>query len=498
MPENEARPLNVICLATYFKGGDFIRECKRLGSHVILVTKEKMLHEDWPHDSLDDVIAVPNDAGPALMVDLASFIARKRKPDRVVALEEFDVMTAALMREHLCLPGLSSSNAKTFRDKFRMAEAAKTAGVILPQFVPLINTDEIGAFMERVPPPWIIKPRSDVSAIGIRKVNNADEVWNLLHEMNERENLRERASYYLLAQFISGEVFHVDSIVNNNRVVFAGANRYGRPPLEVAHGGGAYVSRTVAHGSDDEKQLLAINRKLIKALKLERGAAHAEFIKGDADERFYFLEIAARVGGAYIADVLEAASGLNLWREWARMEVGTRLPEPAAGAGETKQKPDRQEGPETKQKPDRQEGPETKQKPDRQEGPEAKQKPDRQEGPEAKQKPDRQEGPETQQKPDRQEGPEAKQKPDRKEGLGKLKPPRNEYAGIVLSLSKQEHPDTSGYDDPEIVYRVKKRHHAGLIVRSKKLERVEELLTQYAARFADDFVAIVPPLEKAD
>jgi biotin carboxylase len=459
----EARPLNVICLATYFKGGDFIRECKRLGSHVILITKEKMLHEDWPHDSLDDVIAVPNDADPALMIDLASFIARKRKPDRVVALEEFDVMTAALMREHLCLPGLSSSNAKTFRDKFRMAEAAKTAGVILPEFVPLINTDEIGAFMERVPPSWIIKPRSDVSAIGIRKVNNADEVWGLVHEMNERENLRERASYYLLAQFIPGEVFHVDSIVNNNRVVFAGANRYGRPPLEVAHGGGAYVSRTVAHGSDNEKQLLAINRKLIKALKLECGAAHAEFIKGDADERFYFLEIAARVGGAYIADVLEAASGLNLWREWARMEVGTTL-----------QKPDRQEGLETKQKPDRQEGPKTKQKPDRKEGPETKQK------------------------PDRQEGLETKQKPDRKEGPSKLKPPRNEYAGIVLSLSKQEHPDTSGYDAPEIVYRVKKRHHAGLIVRSKKLERVEELLTQYAARFADDFVAIVPPLEKAD
>jgi biotin carboxylase len=435
MPENEARPLNVICLATYFKGGDFIRECKRLGSHVILITKEKMLHEDWPHDSLDDVIAVPNDAGPALMIDLASFIARNRKPDRVVALEEFDVMTAALIREHLCLPGLSSSNAKTFRDKFRMAEAAKTADVILPEFVPLINSDDIAAFMERVPPPWIIKPRSDVSAIGIRKVNNADEVWGLLHEMNERENLHERASYYLLAQFIPGEVFHVDSIVNNNRVVFAGANRYGRPPLEVAHGGGAYVSRTVAHGSENEKQLLAINRKLIKALKLERGAAHAEFIKSDADERFYFLEIAARVGGAYIADVLEAASGLNLWREWARMEVGNGRQEQTAGSG---------------------------------------------------------------QKPDRKEGPETKQKPDRKEGLGKLKPPRNEYAGIVLSLSKQEQPDTSSYDDPEIVYRVKKRHHAGLIVRSKKLERVEELLTQYAARFADDFVAVVPPLEKAE
>ena len=364
---SENCPLNVICLATYFKGGDFIRECKRLGNHVVLVTKEKMLEEDWPRDCLDDLIAVPNDAGPALMIDLASFVGRKMKPDRVVALEEFDVMTAALIREHLCLPGMSSSTAKTFRDKYRMAEAAKAAGVVLPEFVPLINTEEIASFMERVPPPWIIKPRSDVSAIGIRKVNDPAEVWRIVGEMNERENLRERASYYLLAQFVAGEVFHVDSIVNNNRVVFAGANRYGRPPLEVAHGGGAYISRTVAHGSENEKKLFAINRTLVKALQLGRGAAHAEFIKSDADGRFYFLEIAARVGGAYIADVLEAASGLNLWREWARMEVtdGGRQ-ELEAGAGT---------------------------------------------------------------------------KPAR-EGNNKLKPARNEYAGIVLSL-QQEHPDTS-------------------------------------------------------
>jgi len=414
MSSNAASP-TIVCLATYFKGGDFIRECKQLGCQVILITKEKMLKEDWPRDSLDDLIAVPNDAGPPLMIDLLAFISRTHRVDRLIALEEFDVMTAALIREHLCLPGMSSSTAKTFRDKLRMAEAARAVGVLVPEFVPLINADEVRNFMERVAPPWIVKPRSDVSAIGIRKVNEPNEVWDLICEMNERENLRERASYYLLAQFVPGEVFHVDSLVAGNRVLFAGVNRYGRPPLEVAHGGGAYVSRSVAHRSADEKELLTINAKLVKGLGRERGAAHAEFIKSNTDGRFYFLEVAARVGGAYIAEVLEAASGLNLWREWARMEV--RDIHLAHENGRSRQR---------------------------------------------------------------------------------LKPLRNEYAGIVLSLSKQEMPDTSGYDDPEIVYRVKKHHHAGLIVRSKKLERVEELLTSYAQRFADDFVAVVPPLEKAE
>jgi predicted ATP-grasp superfamily ATP-dependent carboligase len=402
------RPLNIVCLATYFKGADFIRECKAQGCHVVLITKEKMLGEDWPRESLDDLIAVPNDAGPALFIDLLAFLGRNNRIDRVIALEEFDVVTAALMREHLCLPGLSSSRAKIFRDKLSMAVHSERAGINVPEFVLMLNQEEVDDYMQRVPGPWIIKPRSDVSAIGIRKVEQPNDVWAAIEEMNARENLRERASYYVLARFIAGEVFHVDSLVNDSKVVFAGTNQYGRPPMQVAHQGGAYISRTVARGSADEKQLLRINKKLIKALGLERGATHAEFIKSDADGQFYFLEIAARVGGAYIAEVLEAASGVNLWREWARVEIANGKPS------------------------------------------------------------------------------------------SKVVPSRKEYAGIVLSLAKQEQPDTSAYVDEEIVYRVKKRHHAGLIVRARQLERVTDLLSDYAHRFVDEFVAIAPPPERPE
>jgi carbamoylphosphate synthase large subunit len=401
------RPLNIICFATFFKGGDFMHECKAQGCNVILVTKEKMLNEDWPRDVLDEVFALPNDAPVELFLDLVAHIAKTRPVDRIVALEEFDVVVAALAREHLCLPGMSSSTAKTFRDKYSMAVKARDAGLTVPEFVPAINNDEIADYLNRVPPPWVLKPRSDVSAIGIRKLNSADDVWKAIDELNQREALRERASYHVLARFIPGEVFHVDSLVDKGRVAFAGVNKYGRPPLQVAHGGGAYISQTIPHDSREKKKLLELNRRLIKGMRMEIGATHAEFIKGEADGEFYFLEIASRVGGAYIADVLEAASGINLWREWAKLEVngvshGTRLR------------------------------------------------------------------------------------------------PRREHAGIVLSLAKQEFPETSAYDDPEVAYRVKKKHHAGLIVRSKTHQRVTELLNDYARRFENDFIAVLPPLERPE
>ena len=403
----QPKPLNVICFATFFKGGDFMRECKARGCNVILITKEKMMHEDWPREALADLFAVPNDAPVELFFDLVSHIASTTKPDRIIALEEFDVVLAALAREHLCLPGMSSSTAKTFRDKLSMSVKARNAGILLPDFVPAINHEEITTYLDRIPPPWVLKPRSDVSAIGIRKLESAEEVWSVIEELNKRESLRERASYHLLARFVTGEVFHVDSLVDKGKVVFVGVNKYGLPPLQVAHGGGAHISQTIAHDSAERRDLLEINRKLIRAMRMETGATHAEFIKSEVDGEFYFLEIAARVGGAYIADVLEAASGINLWREWARLEVG--------GDNDSR----------------------------------------------------------------------------------RLRP-RKEHAGIILSLARQEYPDTSGYDDSEIVYRVKKKHHAGLIVRSPKQERVTELLDDYGRRFADDFIAVLPPLERPE
>ncbi len=407
MNESVTGAQTVICLASYFKGGEFLRECKQLGFRVILVTKEKLLQEEWPRESLDDIVAVPDDATPEIFTHVVSQLARTHKVARLVALEEFDVLTAGLIREHLCLPGMTSAEARIFRDKLSMRVRAQAAGIPVPDFVHVLNYERLHEFMQRVPPPWVLKPRSDVSAMGIKKMHDSEQVWRMIDELDSRPGLQEKSSYYLLERFVPGEVYHVDSGVARGRLMFSGVNRYGRPPMDVAHGGGVFISHTVRHHSSDQKSLLRLNRKLIKNLGLENGAAHAEFIKS-ADGEFYFLEIAARVGGAYIAETLEAASRINIWREWAKIETAT-----AAHPYKTP-------------------------------------------------------------------------------------PTEKAYGGIVLSLARQEHPDTNHYTEPEIVYRVRKRYHAGLVVRSPKLERVEELLEQYARRFAEDFTAVVPLPERAN
>lgn len=307
----------ILCLASYFKGGAFIEECKRQGCHNILITSQELEHEAWPREAIDELYVMPfaNLFKQPDITYAVSYLARTRKIDRIIALDDFDVETVAELREHLRMPGMGGSTARYFRDKLAMRVQARDEGIPVPEFVHVLNYDDLRAYMNSVPGPWVLKPRSEASSMGIRKVNHADELWPILDELGDRQ------SYYVLERFVPGDVFHVDSIVWNQRVLFSVCSKYGLPPMAVYQGGGVFVTGLVAHNSPEDQALQALNRELIAAMGMVRGVTHAEFIRSHADGTFYFLEIAARVGGAHIDLMVEHATGLNLWREWARLEL---------------------------------------------------------------------------------------------------------------------------------------------------------------------------------
>lgn len=393
--------ITLLCLASYEKGADFLREAKRAGCRVLLLTTEKLGDADWPRDSIDEVFLMPDLYDREAVTNGVSYLARTERIDRIVPLDEFDLEMAAHLREHLRLPGLGESATRYFRDKLAMRMRAHEAGIRVPEFVGVINHDDVRAFLADVPGPWLLKPRTQASAIGIRKIERPDELWRALDELGDRQ------SHHLLERFLPGDVYHVDSIVAEGDVRFHEAHRYAAPPFDVMHGGGIFATRTLERGSEEAREVLEVNHALVLAFGLWVGALHTEFIRARHDGRIYFLETAARVGGANIVEVVEAATGVNLWREWARAEI-------ADARGEAYVPP----------------------------------------------------------------------------------PARRTYAGILISLARQERPDTSAYDDPEIVWRMNKKHHAGLLVAAPEPARVEELLQDYMRRFYADFHASLPAPER--
>ena len=392
--------LTMLCIATYLKGHEFLRECRRQGCRVLLLTEEKLRDADWPRDSVDAFFYVRRDMPHADIRKGAAHLARSERIDRIVALDDFDVELAAMLREHLFVPGMGETTGRAFRDKLAMRRRARSAGIPCPDFVHVLNNEAINEWTSRVPAPWVLKPRSQAAAIGIRKVHSSEELWQIIDALGDAR------AEYLLEQFVPGDVFHVDSIVFDDRVRFAVASRYRMPPMAVAHEGGIFVTRTLTSADPVSPALKELNARVLKSFGLLRGASHTEFIRAQ-DGAWQFLETSARVGGAFIVDVVEAATGINLWREWAHVEI----------AGQD----------------------------------------------------------------------------------GTYDPPavRELCGGIVLSLARQEYPDLAAYNDPEIAVRVRKRHHAGLIVTSQSEARVDQLLEDYTRRFYVDFHASAPPPEKA-
>lgn len=395
------KPVTLLCLASYFKGTTFLTAAKQHGAKVILVTREKLADEPWPRESIDQIHLMPSISKQPDITYGVSWLARSHDIAQVIPLDDYDVETAAALREHLRLPGIGQTIARYFRDKLAMRMQAQAAGIAVPPFTAVFSYDRLRGFMEQVSPPWVLKPRSEAGAMGIKKVHHAEEVWRWLDELGDKQ------SFFLLEQFLPGEVYHVDSIVWDGAVQLAVPHKYARPPMSVAHEGGVFVSRTLPRSGEESQQLLALNAQLLKTFQLPRGVTHAEFIKG-ADGRFYFLETAARVGGANLEQLIEAASGANLWAEWAKLEI-------AYAQGRPYQAPADQ----------------------------------------------------------------------------------GRYAGVLICLARQAHPDLAAYQEPEIYYRLDKEHHAGLVIAADTAQRVEELLHSYGPRFAQDFLAVAPPLDQA-
>src|SRR5580658_5520074 len=312
----ESRPLTILCVSSYEKGQEFLRTCKAIGCRVLLLTVEKLREADWPRESIDEMFFMPEELPMHDLINAVSFAARSQPIDRIVALDEFDMENVSALREHMRIPGMGLTTVRYFRDKLAMRARAKEVGILAPEFAHILNYDDLRHFMANVPGPWLLKPRSQASGIGMKKIHTQNDLWPWLDQLGDKQ------SFYLLEQFIPGTVFHIDSVVSEREVVFAEAHGYGSPPLDVSHKGGVFTTSTLPYESDDTHKLLAANRQVIEGLGGVRGVTHGEFLKSDADGKFYFLEIAARVGGAYIADVVEAASGINLWREWARLEIG--------------------------------------------------------------------------------------------------------------------------------------------------------------------------------
>ncbi len=397
-PTLPPKPATLVCVSSYFKGNDFLKQAKEQGWNVVLLTLESLLGHAWDRSHIDEVFGMPELSNRQSVVNAVSYLARTRNIERVAPLDDYDVELAAHLREHLRIPGMGETTARYFRDKLAMRARAKDRNIAVPEFVHALNDDRVRQFLNSVRGPWLLKPRADAGSIGIKKVERAQDALDMI------EKLGDDRSRYVLERMIPGQFFHVDCIVSERQIVFVEAHQYRTSLFEVVNYGGPSATQTIDRSSDLYRDLVDVNARVIEHMGLVRGVTHIEFVRSAENGQLYFIEAAARVGGSHTSDVVEASTGINLWREWAKIELA--------------------------------------------------------------------------------QGERAYTLPER----------RHDYAGLIISLAKDERPNTSAYNDPEVVWRApEKPYHAALIVRSPDPMRVQALVENYATRFVHDFTVVLPP-----
>lgn len=394
----------IVCISCYYKGYDFMDEMKKLGNKVILITSEKLKEKNWPWHAIDEVFYM-GEVSPSIwnlehLVQGFSHLMKTRKVDAVIALDDYDVEKAALIRETFRIPGMGQTTHRYFRDKLAMRQMAKDSGINVPEFTAIFNDEEVNAFTEKVPAPWVLKPRSEASASGIKKVKSTEELWEAIN------NLKDERHLFLLESFKPGDVFHVDCLVYKKEIVFNCASKYLAPPMAVSHDGGVFRTKTLNRYSQEYQDLDDINKQVLSKFGLVNGATHSEYIKGE-DGKYYFLETASRVGGAHIPDLVEAATGINIWREWAKMETVLLRNEPYSVAK-----------------------------------------------------------------------------------------PTGFFAGLIISLVKDKHPNTAPFKSEEVVKFLPMDYHIGIVYKSSDENKIQECLEKTGKMITEEILNVLPPQGK--
>lgn len=240
----------------------------------------------------------------------------------VVALSEYDLVTAAYVRERIGVPGTSSRVAVRTRDKVEMKRIVSEAGVPVPRYVRADDDRALRSLVADLGFPLVVKPRLEAGSDGVEVVATAVDLERVLSARD--------AAMHECEEYLDGRMFHADGLVADGEIRFLEVFQYVNHPI-------LYFQRRIGSGAVavDDARLVSLARsmahRIVAALGIENDAFHLEFFVLDSGD-FRFLEIGARIGGGPIRQLLMDVHGLDIARQHVRLQLGDDL-EIASHAG---------------------------------------------------------------------------------------------------------------------------------------------------------------------
>jgi predicted ATP-grasp superfamily ATP-dependent carboligase len=230
-------------------------------------------------------------------------------PDMILALSEFDLLTAARTREELSVPGPGMEAALLVRDKVRMKQAVARAGIRVPVSQPVGTVREVAAFAREHGTPLVVKPRAGAASVGCLVLDGDPDGNQDLAALD--------LSDYEAEEFLAGPIWHVDGLMQEGKPAFAVSSRYINTCYEFTRG---HPLGSVVQSGPLADQVKDFAIRCLEALDVRSGAFHLEVIEHSSG--LVFLEVGARVGGGEIPFTTYEVYGVDLIGDWIRLTLG--------------------------------------------------------------------------------------------------------------------------------------------------------------------------------
>jgi formate-dependent phosphoribosylglycinamide formyltransferase (GAR transformylase) len=266
----------------------------------------------------DDIVRVTDGLSTRDLIDAIDVLrSRHGHPHRIVGVLEPLQVQLALARKHFGVPGTDPDTADLFRDKARMKDRLRAAGLPVARHRLLTSASDGDAFAREVGFPMVLKPPAGMGAKATFRVRSLDELRSAVGGMGAS-----REHPVLAEEFLQGKEGSFDTITLGGVPQIASISHYVPTPLEVLENPWiqwcCLLPRSI--DGDEYREVKRVGVAAIETLGLRDGFTHMEWFRRP-DGSIAIGEIAQRPPGANITRMIGLAHDVDPYRAWARAVI---------------------------------------------------------------------------------------------------------------------------------------------------------------------------------
>ncbi|MBM2821539.1 MAG: ATP-grasp protein [Thermoleophilia bacterium] len=258
-------------------------------------------------------------------VDAVIAVARRIGVDGVLTVSaDRAVPVVAAVAEELGLPGIGTETAHRLTHKRAMRNALGAHGLPQPPFASLFSTEDIGAALDAVPLPAVLKPVDSGGQRAVFRIESPAELERDLADAITESPTGEA----ILEEFVDGVEMNGIVVARNGEPALVTLSDRLRPPGIGFGVGWMHVYPPSVNGEQLRlSEHVAVES--VRALGLRDAIAFPQLI-ASPDGGVAVVEVAARIPGGQMADLVRHAVGVDLVEVALRQALGEDVPDDVA------------------------------------------------------------------------------------------------------------------------------------------------------------------------